>query len=71
MTESGLAIVALVGAGRSNRDIATRLQMSVKTVETHLHHVFGKLGVESRAGVAAESARIDRAAAGHREDQLV
>ncbi len=64
LTESESAIVALVEAGRSNREIATRLHLSVKTVETHLHHVFDKLGVDSRAALAAEAARTDTAAWG-------
>jgi ATP/maltotriose-dependent transcriptional regulator MalT len=34
--------------GRTNREIAKELVLSVRTVENHLYHVFGKLGVESR-----------------------
>ena len=50
-------VVALVAAGRTNPAIAEELYLSVKTVETHLRNVFVKLGVTSRAEVAAAFAR--------------
>ena len=50
-------VVALVAAGRTNPGIAEELYLSVKTVETHLRNVFAKLGVTSRAEVAAAFAR--------------
>ncbi|MER7764666.1 LuxR C-terminal-related transcriptional regulator [Streptomyces sp. NPDC097619] len=47
-----LEIAALVGAGRTNQGIATRLDISVKTVETYMSRIFKKLGVNSRSQVA-------------------
>ncbi len=41
-------IMRLLGAGRSNAEIATALFVSAATVKTHLAHIYGKLGVRSR-----------------------
>ena len=42
------AVARLARAGRSNREIAQQLHLSVNTVQTHLAHVYQKLGVRSR-----------------------
>ncbi|MFP3969148.1 helix-turn-helix transcriptional regulator, partial [Actinomadura fulvescens] len=55
-----LEVATLAVAGDSNQEIAEKLFISVRTVETHMSHIFAKLGVTSRVGVAtalAESAR--------------
>jgi DNA-binding CsgD family transcriptional regulator len=38
----------LVVAGRSNREVADRLTVSVRTVEGHLYRIFAKLGIDDR-----------------------
>jgi DNA-binding NarL/FixJ family response regulator len=53
LTARELEVAQLVAAGRTNREIAAELFLSAKTVETHLAHIFDKLGVRSRAAVAA------------------
>ncbi|GAA3959928.1 hypothetical protein GCM10023085_48050 [Actinomadura viridis] len=45
-------IATLVAQGCTNQQVAEKLFLSVRTVETHLSRVFGKLGVSSRVGVA-------------------
>ena len=50
-------VVELVRAGRTNREIAETLHLSPKTVESNLSKVYRKLGVRSRAELAAVSGR--------------
>ena len=44
-------VVALVAAGFSNREIADRLTLSVRTIGTHRQHVMDKLDIHSVAGL--------------------
>ena len=46
-------MAVLVAAGCSNPEIARRLFISRETVQTHLKHIFSKLGVDSRTALAA------------------
>ena len=57
MTSTELAVCAWSPEGLSNPQIGGRLFMSRRTVQTHLAHVFAKLGISSRAQLAAEVAR--------------
>jgi DNA-binding CsgD family transcriptional regulator len=45
-------IVALVGTGQTSREVASTLFMSVRTVESHLGHIYRKLGLRSRTELA-------------------
>ncbi len=46
LTERERDILALMAEGRSNQGIGHKLFLSGKTVETHVHAIFGKLGLE-------------------------
>ena len=48
LTEREAEVALLVGEGLSNPEIATRLVLSVRTVESHLHRMMRKAGVNSR-----------------------
>ena len=50
-TEEKLA--ALVAAGRSNKQIAVELFVTVRTVETNLSRIYAKLGLRSRGELTA------------------
>jgi len=56
LTEGEWRVVALAAQGHTNIEIADRLFLSRYTVETHLKHVFAKLGLRSRAELAAVAA---------------
>jgi DNA-binding CsgD family transcriptional regulator len=48
ITEREREIAMLVATGLSNRQIADRLSVSVRTVDGHLYRIFAKLGIERR-----------------------
>ena len=56
LTETERRVVELVAAGRSNNEVARELVVSTKTVEWNLSKVYRKLGVRSRAELAARVA---------------
>jgi non-specific serine/threonine protein kinase len=53
LTRRELEVADLVGCGLSNRDIADRLRISQRTVESHVESVLRKLGFGSRTQVVA------------------
>ena len=57
LTPTERDVVRLISEGLGNKDIATRLFVSPRTVQTHLTHVYSKLGLTSRVQLAQEAAR--------------
>jgi DNA-binding CsgD family transcriptional regulator len=57
LTPTERGVVQLVSEGLANNDIATRLFVSPRTVQTHLTHVYTKLGLSSRVQLVQEAAR--------------
>lgn len=62
LTTAEREVVALTVEGLTNREIAARLFISPRTVETHLTHVFAKLGLQGRPALRLAAARRN----GHR-----
>ena len=48
LSKRELEVLRLAARGMSNREIALKLSISVRTVQTHLSHIFSKIGVGSR-----------------------
>ena len=48
LTATEIKVMALLGKGQSNKEIAAALNCSVKTVKNHLNSIFQKLGVNNR-----------------------
>jgi predicted ATPase/DNA-binding CsgD family transcriptional regulator len=57
LTPTERDVVGLVSEGLSNADVATCLFISPRTVQTHLTHVYAKLGLDSRVQLVQEAAR--------------
>jgi len=53
LTRREQEVAGLACRGLSNADIARRLVVSVRTVESHLYSAYGKVGVADRAELAA------------------
>ena len=60
LTDREREVADLVATGITNREIAARLVLSEKTVERHLSRIFAKLGISSRAALAAAVERARR-----------
>jgi DNA-binding CsgD family transcriptional regulator len=52
LTPAERRVAALVAEGRTNREVAAALFLGERTVETHLTHIYAKLGVRSRTELA-------------------
>ena len=63
LTQRQLEVLALIGEGASNADVAERLSISQKTVDHHVSAILQKLGVRSRTEAAHASRSLDIGAA--------
>lgn len=61
-------VVRLLARGLTDRDLAQTLFISVRTVQTHLSHIYAKLGVHTRTEVALMAVREGWAASPAAED---
>jgi DNA-binding CsgD family transcriptional regulator len=70
LTPQEASVARLVATGRTNRQVADELVVSIKTVEYHLANVYGKLRIRSRQELVPifgpmDSGRSPRAVAGN------
>jgi len=54
LTAQASAVARLVALGMGNRQVASELFVSIKTVQFHLTHIYAKLGISTRAELAAQ-----------------
>jgi DNA-binding NarL/FixJ family response regulator len=57
LTSRELEVLALVGEGRANKEIATELEISERTARTHVSNILRKLGLGSRTQAALWAVR--------------
>jgi DNA-binding NarL/FixJ family response regulator len=53
LTDREVDVIRLISQGRTNRDIADELVLSVRTVERHLGNIYEKIGASGKAARAA------------------
>jgi LuxR family maltose regulon positive regulatory protein len=52
-------VLALLAEGLTNKEMAIRLYLSPRTIETHVERVLGKLDVRTRSQAVAKALRLD------------
>ncbi|WP_460784765.1 helix-turn-helix transcriptional regulator [Microbacterium tumbae] len=60
LTQRELQVAMLIVGGAANREIAERLDLSIRTVEVHAGHVFGKLDVRGRVELTVLAHRTNQ-----------
>jgi DNA-binding NarL/FixJ family response regulator len=58
LSERELEVLTLLNSGRSNREIAQELVISVGTVKSHTNNIYRKLGARNRAEALARARRL-------------
>ena len=59
LTEREVEVLGMAGRGMSNKEIASELSLSVRTVESHFGSIFNKLGVGSRIEAVIQAVQKD------------
>lgn len=52
LTEREIEVLRRIARGQSNRQVASALVISTKTVGSHIEHIYTRAGVSTRAGAA-------------------
>jgi DNA-binding CsgD family transcriptional regulator len=59
LTERELEVLRLLARGYSNKEIASALEIATRTAQHHVEHIYGKIGVSSRAAAALFATQND------------
>ena len=59
MSERELEVLALLAAGKSNRQIASELFVALSTVKTHAKNIYGKLDVRNRTQAVSRARQLE------------
>ncbi|HEY2702329.1 MAG TPA: AAA family ATPase [Candidatus Dormibacteraeota bacterium] len=59
LTSAELRVARLAARGATNAEISRQLFLSVKTIDTHLQHIYGKLGIRSRRALIPLARRFE------------
>jgi DNA-binding NarL/FixJ family response regulator len=57
LSEREREILRLIVAGRTNKELAAELELSIHTVDTYLRRIYSKLEVHNRSGAVAKAFR--------------
>jgi DNA-binding NarL/FixJ family response regulator len=57
LTSREIEVLQLIASGRTSKDIATELVLSVATVQRHVANIYTKIGARGRADAAAYALR--------------
>ncbi|CAG1771625.1 partial Transcriptional regulatory protein LiaR, partial [uncultured bacterium] len=55
MTKREREVIVLIAEGLSNKEIASRLNLSTYTVKSHIHNILEKMALHSRLEIAAHT----------------
>jgi len=58
LSERELEVLQLIAEGLTNREIASRLFVSLNTVKAHTRNIYGKLGVHNRTQAVAKAQNL-------------
>jgi DNA-binding NarL/FixJ family response regulator len=71
LTAREVEVLGLVARGDSNRAIAKKLVVAPKTVSNHVEHIYGKIGVSTRAAAAIFAMRHGLVGSYEAEEQVL
>jgi DNA-binding NarL/FixJ family response regulator len=59
LTDREIEVLCLIANGRSNKEIAAELRLSIRTVERHINNLYRKIDAQNKADATAFAIRHD------------